>query len=233
MGLTKMQRKARRNRDDLLLGLWDIDYCGILDVDEEDLLPPVRVSAPRKPRSLSLITHKRLKCSTRYDDVGIQMYSVLPEMVNPEMLYPIVGFGRTYMINQRKEGRKINPWIVFYGGSMSGIPRRDVGSLRYICGDARFVMLRLREMEFRTWMDYRLYTMSMDKEWNYGKVLRRIDLSIDALTQMALLVPKRKKLAMLKKGRLEATKFNDTEAANREMLKTYMDNKVAGVVGNL
>jgi hypothetical protein len=38
---------------------------------------------------------------------------------------------------------------------------------------------------------------------------------------------------MLKKGRLEATKFNDTEAANREMLKTYMDNKVAGVVGNL
>jgi hypothetical protein len=233
MELAMMRKKAIQNRDDLLLGLWDIDYVGMERLTSRRCLTLEDVYPSRLREKRRGIKKEFPLYITDYGGFGNEHYSVLPEMVDLRRLYPIVGFCRTYMINAQDTGHIVRPWIVFYGGSESGINRRDVGSLRYICGDARFVMMRLREMEFKTWMDYRLYTMSMDRWMKYGKIGRRIDFSIGALTQMALLVPKRKKLAMLKKGRLEATKFNDTEAANREMLKTYMDNKVAGVVGNL
>jgi hypothetical protein len=220
-GQGKRQREVSR-RNDLLLGLWDIDYCEIFKVKPMKLRPLKTMQ--------DLVTYKLPNGAVMYDDRVNDVYDVLPEMIEPNRLYPIVGAMRKNILLRIKDGIRFTPWIVFYGGSASGINRRDVGSLRFICGDAMHVRMRLKEMEFRTWMDYRLYTMVIDEEVNWGRIGRRIDISVDMLTRLALFVPDRKKLAMLKKGRIAAANMDDTEAGKREMLKKYVDGKVSAVL---
>lgn len=139
---------------------------------------------------------------------------------------------RTDMIKSIKCGYRISPLIVFYGNSASNINRRDVSAVRYICGNKRYVYARLKEMEFKTWMDYRLYRFIPNEDFTYGKIGSAKSIEPDYLLELATHVPKRKKLAMLKKSRIWANKNPDNPALvqARERFKEKVDSVVAKAI---
>jgi hypothetical protein len=156
-------------------------------------------------------------------------YDVLPELLDPERLYEIKGASRKGMVKAAKDGIKFRAYIVFYGGEASNINRRDVSSIRYICGKRREVFARLQEMEFKTWMDYRLYWLIVNADFTYGKIGRPVDISTNWLLEMATFIPKRKRLAMNKKGRIWNNKHPEDPVLvkRRELFKEKVDKTVS------
>jgi len=161
-------------------------------------------------------------------------YDVLPELIDLERLYEIKGANRDDMVKAAKAGIKFKAYIVFYGGEASNINRRDVSSIRYICGGRRQVFGRLKEMEFKAWMDYRLYRFIVNSDFTYGKIGKPDNISTERLLAMATHIPKRKRLAMNKKGRIWNNKNEEDPALveKRIRFKALVDEIVAKAIAS-
>lgn len=160
-------------------------------------------------------------------------YDVLPELLDKERLYEITGMARQEIIKGIKDGYVRRRFaIVFYGGYASNINRRDVSAMRHICGSKRHVYARLKEMEFKTWMDFRIYHFIPNEDFTYGKIGKPHSIPADYLLEMATFIPKRKKLAMLKKSRIWANRNPDNPALiqARERFKEKVDSVVAKAI---
>ena len=159
-------------------------------------------------------------------------YDVPPELLDIERLYEIKGADRDDMVKAARAGIKFKVYIVFYGGEASNINRRDVSSIRYICGGRRQVFNRLKEMEFKSWMDYRLYRFIVNSDFTYGKIGKPDNISTGRLFEMATFIPKRKKIAMLKKSRIWINKHPEDPilVQVRERFKSRVDDVVAKAI---
>ena len=157
-----------------------------------------------------------------------------PELQNPDALYEIKGVAHRNILKQLKAGMKIYPVIVFYGGPASSIPRRDTSILRYFAGDKQHVYMRLKEMEFKTWMDFRMYRLICNQDFTYGRIGRPYSIPVEQLLRMATSVPKRKKLAMLKKSRIWTNKNKEDPAVveKRIRFKALVDDTVAKAIAS-
>ena len=152
-----------------------------------------------------------------------------PERQNPDALYEIKGVARKDILRQIGMGMKIFPVIVFYGGPASSIPRRDTSILRYFAGDKQHVCARLKEMEFKTWMDFRMYRLICNQDFTYGQIGKPYSIPVEQLLRMATSISKRKKIALLKKNRIWNNQHPEDPVVikKRELFKIRVDTAVS------
>jgi hypothetical protein len=83
-------------------------------------------------------------------------------------------------------------------------------------------------MEFKTWMDYRLYRFIPNGDLTYGKIGSPKSIEPDYLLEMAVHIPKRKRIALLKRNRIWLNKHKEDPAmiAARERFKEKVDKTV-------
>ncbi len=148
-------------------------------------------------------------------------------MVDGDEFYPELSGGpdRVFPINEsaRKDmkffDRKKLQLIVFYGNIGSAINRSDVGSLRYVCGTKQYVMGKLSEMEFKTWMDYRAYVFIVNQDRTFGRIGGRFEFDVEDVLKMASYVRSRKRLVEAMKNAKRARvslKESETAAVRKE-----------------
>lgn len=148
-----------------------------------------------------------------------------PELSNPDWVFPINESARRDM---KFFNRKKLHLIVFYGNIGSGINRNDIGSLRYICGTKQYVMCKLSEMEFKTWMDYRAYVFIVNQDRTFGRIGNRFEFDVDDLLWMASYVRSRKRLveAMKSVKRAKARYMDKEMVEARKARRRSIDKSV-------
>ena len=154
-----------------------------------------------------------------------------PELIDPARLYEIKGLSRKLLISNIEHGFTPEPVIVFYGGERSAMTRRrHIGTLRYICGTKLYVFCRLREMKFPSWMDYRMYRMSVNQDFTYGKIGAPLILPADVLAKIVSSVTLRDKKAQIRQKWKFANENSEDKAVVR--LRALFKKKLDATVKN-
>lgn len=163
--------------------------------------------------------------------MGLLLSDDFPELIDLDRVYVVSAASRSYLEFLSEHGKRTRCYIIFYGGVNSGI-RMHTYKFRYICGSIKHIVKMLHLIEFSTWMDYRLYTASMNDDFTYCKVGTRIDFSAEKLLSMATRLRYRKRISLTK--RMKA--MNKVNVGSKEsiriskMMKRTIDSKVKSLM---
>ncbi len=161
---------------------------------------------------------------------------MLPELEDVSRLYAVTGVSRKDILKMnllfKRPIRKY--FIVFYGGTKSG-SIRNTRTLRYRCGLRQSVIAQLNYIEFKTWMDYRLYEAIMNEDYTYCRIGRRCDFSAEKLLSMATRIRSRKRSKITRDMKIYAKSISGTkkERERRKKVKASVDEKVSNFIQSM